>query len=284
MPGMTSATVLPTTRPGTSSIGAPVVLPPPPQATTTQQLPSNVVPVTGSAAAPTAAGAPSPAFDFQAALQALKATQPAAAAATPAAAGAASSLTSTATAAPNPLQAQALADIKTKLGAVDPFQAESIQNVRNRMSADTTKRAINVADSGIQDSLAGAMQRMRENAARAGTGGNVAPQTDALEQGAQRASAGAAANIALGRERDLDALALGSNAALQAPSQRETSLLGMQSGEANAIAGDQQSSLSQALETWRAQQNVELAKQAQQAQQSQAATANVMNLFNTLWR
>lgn len=116
---------------------------------------------------------------------------------------AASSLTSTATAAPNPLQQQALNDVKARLAAPDPLQAESIQNLRNRMSADTTKRAINVAQSGISDSLAGALQRARESAAARGTGGNIENETSALEQGAQRAGAGAAANIALGREAQL---------------------------------------------------------------------------------
>ena len=259
----------PAVRPGTAYQGAgPTTTPTPAARPTTAGRTSLPAPV----GAPTPVSLPAPSMP---AMPAMPAPQVMAAPAP--------SLTSVATAAPNPQQQQVFGQIQQRLATPDPLLAENVQNLRNRMSADTTQRAIDRSSSAVTDSLAGAVQRSREAAARSGTAGNYAPQVQALEEGAQRAQAGAAAGIALGREQSLDQLALGAGSAYAAPSGRDLSLLGQASGAANASAATQSDALSQALQAWRAQQEVQLQQQQLQQQQANDAVRNFTVLYNNLW-
>lgn len=136
----------------------------------------------------------------------------------------------------------------------DPLLLEAIQNYRNRMSSDTTQRAIGRSAGAIDDSLASAMQRAREEASISGTSsGSQAARAAGMTDAAQRAKAGAAADITLGRERDLDALAGGFAGAAQMPGQRQLQWGGLALGAAgqnasNQLAGQQgQVSIAQLL-------------------------------------
>lgn len=101
----------------------------------------------------------------------------------------------------------------------DPLLMENVQNLRNRLSTDTTGRAIDRAGSKIADAAAGAKAGMRTNLARRGISGTGAgeQQLEQVDQAAQRAQAGSAADISLGREHDLDALVLGGEGIMRAP-------------------------------------------------------------------
>lgn len=115
-------------------------------------------------------------------------------------------------------------------GQMDPFLQESIQNLRQRQSADTTARATDVASSRIRDQQAGQEAALASRAARTGSAGGGYGQ---LAEASQRAQAKAAADIQLGRERDLDQLAIAGHNILQSPSQ----LALAQSGQSNQMLG-----------------------------------------------
>lgn len=125
--------------------------------------------------------------------------------------------------------------LEAQEGQLDPFQMESIQNLRARMSADPTQRAIDRASSGAADWAAGMKERGAAAGARMGRGGGFA--TTGIEGAAQRLQAKQAADIALGRERDLDALTIQGNQILQAPSQYGLARQGLTQGAYGQEAG-----------------------------------------------
>jgi hypothetical protein len=103
----------------------------------------------------------------------------------------------------------------------DPFLQEQVQNLRNRMSADTTGRAIDRATGSIADAAAASKAGMSTDLARRGVAdtGIGDQQTGRIDAAAARAKAGASADISLGRERDLDRLVLGGSQIMGAPGQ-----------------------------------------------------------------
>jgi len=166
--------------------------------------------------------------------------------------------------------------LKGQEGQQDPFLMESVGNLQNRMSSDTTKRAIDRASSGAGDFAAGMKERALSAGARMGRGGDFG--SSGIESAAQRLQAKQASDITLGRERDLDALALGGHNILSAPSGlnlartgQTNQMLGQVAGFAptGAQLGLQQQGLG--LQQWQAGSDAAY-KQAllqQQGQQSQ---------------
>lgn len=179
----------------------------------------------------------------------------------------------------NPQLQQVFESIFPKMGTADPYLLKNIANIEGRMDADTTGRAISRATSKIQDQLAGHLQANKERALRMGGGGGEEYGAARLTDAAQRAQAGAAADISLGRERDLDALALGAGSAYAAPGNRELGWAGAAGGAAQAVAGNQLGAAGQALQAWQQQQQTQLAQQ-QLAMQQQMA---MLNMYSNLW-
>jgi len=118
--------------------------------------------------------------------------------------------------------------LETQEGQMDPFLMESITNLRQRMSADPTRRAIERQGTAVGDWAAGMGERSREAAARSGRGAGFGGS--AIESAAQRLQAKGAADISLGRERDLDQLAIAGQGILSAPSQLGLARTGLTQG------------------------------------------------------
>jgi hypothetical protein len=166
--------------------------------------------------------------------------------------------------------------LQAQEGRPDPYQQESIRNLRNRMSADTTQHAIDRAGNAIKTQAAGMQTALDAQMARRGLGqsGLAARGASGLTEAAQRDQARSASDISLGREQQLDALALGGNSILQAPSQLglqqqglSNTALGLQMQGAGALANQGLAQQGYGLQQWQAQNSA--AMQAQQLQQQQ---------------
>lgn len=135
--------------------------------------------------------------------------------------------TQTNTAQTNPELQSFLNSYKTRLAQVqgaptaDPNLQTQVDRLGQRLSADTTNRAIDRAGSAIKDAAAGRQTALTSSLARRGLSGSgvEASERGKIAAQAQRAQAGAAADISLGRERDLDALTLGGQGIMSAPGQ-----------------------------------------------------------------
>lgn len=175
-------------------------------------------------------------------------------------------------------------------GQPDQYQQESINNLRGRMSADTTQRATDVTNQRVNDAAAGSQKALTADMARRGIRGDsgvAADLSSRITEQAQRQKAGNAAQIQLGREGQLDALALGGNAALQAPSQRNlqqqnltNNLIGNQGQAMNQNTQNQLGSQRLGLEQYQTSQQGALAQQQMQMQAQQQAQAQQMALMN----
>lgn len=186
-------------------------------------------------------------------------------------------------AAANKLDAR-YASLQAKEGQEDPYLMESVGNLRNRMSADTTARAIDRASSGAADYAAGMGERAAAAGARMGRGGDFGGS--AIEAAAQRLQAKQAADISLGRERDLDTLALGGHNILSSPSQyglaksgQTNQLLGQVAGFAptGAQLGLAQQGLG--LEQWRTGADIGYKNALLQQQQQQGGIDNYLKVL-----
>lgn len=93
----------------------------------------------------------------------------------------------------------------------DPNLAWGLQQLKDRMGPGATQRAIDIASQNIDANAAGQRQMLSENLARRGMGGAgvEAEGLQKITEDAQRQRAGVAANVSLGRERDIDQLLLG---------------------------------------------------------------------------
>src|SRR5882757_5020880 len=138
--------------------------------------------------------------------------------------------------------------VLSNTAAPDPYLQEQVANLRARMGSDTTERAIGRSTTGILDAAAlGAADEGAANLASRGLVGSGAGQSflhKRFFEPAQQAAAGAAADIALKREQDLDRLVLGGTAIMGAPGQESLANRGLglqqwqaQTGAANAAAG-----------------------------------------------
>lgn len=127
---------------------------------------------------------------------------------------------------PSPEMQESKRDYKDLLGELegarsteDPYLTEQIDNLRERMSTDPTERAIDRAAGASRSFAAGLGEAADIEGARTGRGPGGG--AGAIGESAQRATARSASDIALQRERDLDALVLGGSEIMGAPSQRE---------------------------------------------------------------
>lgn len=121
--------------------------------------------------------------------------------------------------------------LSSREGQMDPYLQESINKLRERESADTTGRAIDRAGSAAGDWAAGMKERMAATGAQRGQGQGYGGQ--AAEGAAQRLQAKSAADISLGRERDLDQLAIAGHQIRSAPSQLDLA----RTGQTNQVLG-----------------------------------------------
>jgi len=134
--------------------------------------------------------------------------------------------------------------------APDPYLEEQVRNLRARMGSDTTERAIGRSTTGILDAAAlGAADEGAANLSSRGLVGSGAGQSFLHKRffdPAQRAAAGAAADIAHQREQDLDRLVLGGTAIMGAPGQYSLANrnLGLQQWQAQTGAGQAAAGLS----------------------------------------
>ena len=108
----------------------------------------------------------------------------------------------------------------TNVAATSPNIQTQIDRYAQRLSADPTQRAIDRSNRSIADSAALMASDAKANMARRGvmgTGTGDAFLQKRVFQPAQRQAAEASTQIALGRERDLDALVLGGVPLMRAP-------------------------------------------------------------------
>jgi hypothetical protein len=111
------------------------------------------------------------------------------------------------------------ADLAAKSAKVDSNLQFQIDEYKKRLGEGPTTRSIERAASAIRDQAAG----MSSDAATAGAAGGRGSgfQAAGIGEGAQRALAGASADITLGRQKQLDDLVLGGSEIMGAPGKRE---------------------------------------------------------------
>jgi len=167
--------------------------------------------------------------------------------------------------------------------AADPRLTDQYNQYQSRLNSDTTHRAIGRATLANADMAAGQKQAYAEAAAAKGISGTGAGAdvSGRIDEAARRRSAGAAADISLGREGQLDALTLGGLGIAGAQSQlnlaragQTNALYGNAVGVVGAPAQQNLAERSFNLQQYQTQAQIDLARQAQeqarQAQQEQA--------------
>ena len=165
----------------------------------------------------------------------------------------------------------------------DPRLTQQYNQYQQRLSADTTKRAIGVSALSNADQASGQKAAYSELAAAKGVSGTGAAADNAgrIDEAARRRQAGAAANITLGREGQLDALTLGGLGIAGAQSQLNLARTGatnsLYGGAVNAAGAPAAQNLAERgfnLQQYQTQAQVDLARQQQEqariAQQEQA--------------
>jgi len=176
------------------------------------------------------------------------------------------------TAAPSPEMAAAtaawkkrMADAEAAAATPDPNLQAQIDAYQKRLSSDTTQRDIDRATSTIRSQAAGAGAKADITAAEKGLGQGFG--AGSIGEAAQRAAAGAAADITSNREKALDALVLGGQEIMAAPGQQKyayQNLLNQTYGQ-NPYLDTAKLGLSQqdlSLQAWKAQQDA-IARQQQ---------------------
>lgn len=167
--------------------------------------------------------------------------------------------------------------------APDQRLTDLYNQYKDRMSTDTTKRAIGRATLANADAATGQKQAYQEAmAARGITGtGAGADVSGRIDEAARRRSASAAADISLGREGQLDALTLGGLGIAGAQSSLDLARAGqtnsLYGGAAGAYAAPLQQNLAERgfnLDQYRTQAQIDLQRQqeerARQQQQEDA--------------
>lgn len=154
-------------------------------------------------------------------------------------------------------------------GGADPYLEESIGNLRTRQSADTTERAIQRATGQIKDQAAGQKAMLASGLGRRGLAGSGAAEklSKRVDDDAARREAAAATDITLGRERDLDSLAIAGHNILASPSTLSLArsgqlqnLLSAGMGGANTLAQIGLADRSMNLQQWQALMDDERAR------------------------
>lgn len=156
----------------------------------------------------------------------------------------------------------------TREGAVDPNLQTQINRLGDRLSTDTTERAVDRATSRARDAAAGMQGALDERFARSGgAGGGVEGRgRTQISDAAARAQAKAAADIEMGELARKDALVLGGQHIMAAPGQERliregaTDKLTLAGVDASRIPADlalQQQGLG--IRQWEGQNNFNLA-------------------------
>lgn len=173
----------------------------------------------------------------------------------------------------------------------DPNLQTQVDRLGQRLSTNTTQRAIDVANSDVKARTGAANEALTTDLARRGVLGTGAEAQlrQRITEAGQRESARNAANISLGRERDLDALTLGGQGIMAAPGQYQLQREGMTNATLGAGAdlartGAQlaQGDRSLALNQWQTQQQTAM-QQAELAQrQRDQELAQYMTMMRAL--
>lgn len=112
-----------------------------------------------------------------------------------------------------------LAKLQQQGQKVDQNLQFQIDEYKKRLGEGPTTRAIEQSASAIRDQMAGLSNEAEMAGAAGGRGQGF--MAGGIGEAAQRALAGSSANIALGRQGQLDQLLLGGQQIMQAPGQRE---------------------------------------------------------------
>lgn len=179
--------------------------------------------------------------------------------------------------------------------STDPNQQFLIDQYKSRLTNDPTQRAVNRVASATRGQAA--LQQKQANAQAAMQGGNAGAHSAAIQSQAGRNLSKATADIALGRERDLDAMTLGGLGIMNAPNQSaliksgnlNQFTLGGAATALNAAQAPSQLALQQGqlgVQQYSAQNNAQnanaqlaLQQQQLQAQQAQQATQNYLQML-----
>lgn len=140
----------------------------------------------------------------------------------------------------------------------DPLLQEQVEELRRRRSTDTTDRAIARSEAAIRDRAEGQKVGLRRALGRIGApASSVAKLELGVDGAAQRAAAGSSADISLGRERDLDQLAVAGQQIMSAPAQYKlqqqqlaANLLGLGASTAGNVANQNLADRSLGLQQW----------------------------------
>jgi hypothetical protein len=171
----------------------------------------------------------------------------------------------------------------------DPRLTDLYNKYNQRLSTDTTNRAIGRASLSIADQASGGQAVGAEAAAARGVSGTgVSADINARSQeAAQRRQAGAAADISLQRERDLDQLTLGGLGIAGAQGQMNLAQQGqtnsLYAGAPNVVGAPAQQNLQERnlnLNQYQTQANIDLQRQQaeqQRKQQEEEAWRNALS-------
>lgn len=112
------------------------------------------------------------------------------------------------------------AELEGREGKSDPNLDLQIKRLEERLSSDNTERMMGRASSRIADAAEGARIAGGQRAAEMGRAGlGTELMNRGIDESAQRAKAGASADIELARARDLDALTIAGQRIMEAPGQ-----------------------------------------------------------------
>lgn len=179
--------------------------------------------------------------------------------------------------------------------AQDPNLQLQIDRLAGRLSNDPTQRAINRVGSSLRGQNALALQQANKQSAF--MGGDAGAHGAAINSATQNRLAKASADIALGRERDLDQLTLAGQGIMSAPAQMQLAktgalnnfMLGGAGTQLNAAQAPSQLALQQqqlGVQQYAAQNNAQnnnaqlaLQQQQMQAQQAQQQMQNYMQML-----
>jgi hypothetical protein len=139
----------------------------------------------------------------------------------------------------------------TNTAANSPNLQRHMDRYESRFDVDNTKRAIDKSNLGIMDAAALSAADQKANLSRRGVHGTEVGAANLQKnvfEPAQRAAANAASNIALQRERDLDALVLGGTGIMGAQDNLSLANRGLNLQQLNSDREDLRYRASQELE------------------------------------
>lgn len=175
--------------------------------------------------------------------------------------------------------------------AEDPRLTNLYNQYQQRMSADTTNRAIGRASLAIADQASGASATGAEGQVARGVAGSGvgADMGQRQKEAAQRRQAGAAADISLAREKDLDALTLGGLGIASAQGNLDLARAGqtnsLYQGAVGVIGAPAAQNLNErqfGLNQYQTQANIDLQRQQMEEQRRRAEEESWRNAVQSL--